>query len=420
MTADDKHAAVERRDVLKAAGAASVVGVAGCLGDAEDVDLGVLMGVSGQLDELGPPIRDGAEAAIDIINDGDNGWDFNTQFEDTETDADSGVEGAEALVDAGAPMFVGALASEVSLEVYNEVTEPEGVIQMSPASTAVDFTDNGMWRTTPSDALQGQVLAEIATDPERDIEAETAATIARDDTYGRGLAGQFAESFEDEHDGEILAEVVLDAEQDSYESELGSALEDDPDVLFYVDFPDDAQTLFRDFYESFDQPDLPILVPEGLQDATLPDDAGQDVETFSNVSGTGPGVSDDLASGLDTVRDALGDTADGVFVREAFDAAAILCLARVAAGSDDPAAIEEAIPEVANPNGGETVTPENLSEGIELLEEGEEITYEGVSRPIEFDENGDVGNPAYDYFEWTTDDDGEATLDIIDTIVVET
>jgi len=420
MTADDNHTAVERRDVLKAAGAAGVVGVAGCLGDGDSVDLGLLMGISGQLDELGPPIRDGAEAAITMINDGDNGWEFNTQFEDTETDVDSGVEGAQVLRDAGAPMVVGALASEVSFEVYNEVTEPEGMVQMSPASTAVGFSDNGMWRTTPSDALQGQVLAEIATDPDRGIEAETASTIARDDQYGRGLAAEFASAFEENHDGEILEEVILDAEQDSYESELGSALADDPDVVFYVDFPDDGQTLFRDFYESFDQPDLPILVPDGLQDATLPDDAGQDVETFSNVSGTGPGVSDDLASGLETVREVLGDATDGVFVREAFDAAAILCLARVAAGSDDPAAIEEAIPEVANPNGGETVTPENLSEGIELLEEGEEITYEGVSRPIEFDENGDVGNPAYDYFEWTTDDDGEAALDIIDTIVVET
>lgn len=408
---------IERRDVLKGIGAAGVVGLAGCLGDS-DVDIGLLMGVSGPLDELGPPIRDGAEAALDIINDGDNDWELESRFEDTETDADAGVEGAEALVDAGAPMYVGALASQVSLRVYENVTEPEGVIQMSPASTAVDFTDNGMWRTAPSDAFQGAVLAEIATDhPDHGLGAATASTLARDDAYGRGLAEEFVAAFE-EHGGEVLTEEILDEEQDSYEAEIGNALEGDPDVLFYVDFPEDGQTLLRNFYESFDEPDLPILVPDGLIDGDLPDLAGQDVETFSNVTGTGPGVADELASGLDALRDEIGDTADSVFVRESFDAAAILSLARVAADSDDPADIEAAIRDVTEP-GGESVNAANLSEGVELADDGEDISYEGVSRPIEFDENRDVANPAYNYFGWTEDEDGNPTTELIDLLVLE-
>lgn len=412
---------IRRRDALKAMGAASALTVAGCLGgggeSGETIELGLLMGVTGVLGDLGPPIRTGAEAAPQQINEADIDWEVETSFEETETDEDAGIDGAQALVDDGFPMFVGALLSNVSLSVARSVTLEEGVIQMTPASTAVEYSDldadiegNLTWRTTPSDAFQGTVAAGIARD---DIGAESVSTLAVDDAYGRGLAGEFADSFASEG-GEVQEEILLDPGQDAYTSQLDTALSNDPDMLYIVAFSEQGQNIFRDFYEGFDQPDLPILVPDGLQDATLPDDAGQDVETFSNVTGTGPGITDDVASGLDTYQE-LVDT-DAVFVREAYDAAAVLCLAYAAADGDDPDSIREVIPDVANDTGGQTITADNLPEGIELAADGEEITYNGVSRPIEFDENGDVATPVYNYFEWSTDDDGEAVVSTIRTV----
>jgi ABC-type branched-subunit amino acid transport system substrate-binding protein len=415
---------IERRDVLRgigAASAASVAGLAGCLGDSggsTEIQLGLLMGVTGGLSALGPPIRSGAEAAVTQIDEGDTDWSVDTRFEDTETAPDPGQDGAQAIVDAGYPMFVGALASGVSIPVANNVTLEEGVIQMSPASTAVEYetldadTDQTLtWRTAPSDAFQGQVAANIARN---DIGADSVSTIGRDDAYGRGLTEEFAAAFS-EAGGTVEEELLIDPSNDSFTSQLQTALDPDPDMLYVVAFTEEGQNLMRDFYQNFDQPDLPIVVSDGLQSATLPSNSGQDVETFSNVTGTGPGISDEVATGLDAYLDQVGEDTDGIFVRESYDAAAVLSLARVAADSDDPADIGEAIRSVTSGEGAD-VSAANLVEGINMAADGDDIVYSGVSRPLEFNENGSVATPVYEYYEWGTNEDGEATLETIEII----
>jgi len=414
---------IKRRDLLRgigAASAASVAGLAGCLGDSgsNEIQLGLLMGVTGGLSALGPPIRSGAEGAIEQINEGDTDWSVDTRFEDTETAPDPGQDGAQAIVDAGYPMFVGALASGVSIPVANNVTLEEGVVQMSPASTAVpyetldeDIDGTFTWRTAPSDAFQGQVAANIARS---DIGADSVSTIGRDDAYGRGLTDEFAAAFSDDG-GTVEEELAIDPSNDSFTAQLQTALSPDPDMLYVVAFTEEGENLMRDFYEEFDQPDLPVMVPDGLQDAELPANSGQDVETFSNVTGTGPGISDDVSTGLDAYLDQVGEDTDGIFVRESYDAAAVLSLARVAADSDDPTDIGEAIPEVTSGDGAD-VSAGNLVEGINMAANGDDIVYSGVSRPLEFNENGSVATPVYEYYEWGTDDDGNPALQTLDII----
>ena len=83
-----------RRDFVKTIGAAGLIGLAGCGSDGDGtdtedggndnengngegtpagrtIDLGILMGVTGGLEELGPPIRDTAQLVPRQINDAD-------------------------------------------------------------------------------------------------------------------------------------------------------------------------------------------------------------------------------------------------------------------------------------------------------------------------------------------------------------
>jgi ABC-type branched-chain amino acid transport systems, periplasmic component len=432
---------IERRDVLRgigAVGAAGMLGLAGCVGGDDDsgddnassddggdggesggeIQLGLVMGVTGGLSTLGPPIRSGAQGAVEQINNGDTDWTVETRFEDTETAPGPGQDGAQAIADAGFPMFVGALASGVSIPVANNVTLEQGLIQMSPASTAVDYESldedidgTFTWRTAPSDAFQGQVAADIARNR---IGADSVSTIGRSDAYGRGLTNQFADAFSGDG-GTVEEELEIDPSRSSFTAQLETALGPDPDMLYIVAFTEEGQNLMRDFYQDFDRPDLPIVVSDGLQAASLAADSGQDVETFSNVTGTGPGISDDVATGLEAAREQVGEDIDKIFVRESYDAAAVLSLARVAAGSDDPRDIGDAIPQVTSGDGID-VSPENLVEGINTAADGDDIVYSGVSRPLEFNENGSVATPVYEYYEWGTDDNGDPTLQTIDII----
>jgi len=119
-----------------------------------EAQIGVLMPETGDLGSLGGPIRDGALLAAIQVNDADLNVTVNTRVEDTQTDPQAGISGANALVDAGYGAVVGPAASNVNLQVADQVFIPNGVVGISPSSTSPDVTDlddNGyIFRTAPS------------------------------------------------------------------------------------------------------------------------------------------------------------------------------------------------------------------------------------------------------------------------------
>ncbi len=429
---------LRRREIISSIGAAGVLGLAGCTGDGDDggsdggdggsdgddggsdggdgddggssdggdgssggrsIKMGLLMGVTGDLQDLGPPIRNAAQLVPQQVNDADTDFSVDTQFEDTATSPNQGVQNGNALVNAGYPMICGALSSEVSLQAAQQVAIPNSVTMCSPASTAPDFTtleDNDLFfRTPPTDALQGAVLAQVAAER---LGHDTASTLHLNNAYGNGLAQGFVDSFENEYNGTVTASVSFTKGQSSYTSQLQQALGDDPGVMLVVGYPDSGNQIFRDFYSNYDS-SQDVLVSDGLQSGDLPGNVGQDM---SNVRGTaplgeGPGVDFFNQQYQDTYD---SDPAGKPFTRQAYDAAAVLVLANAAAGENDGAAVSENMRTVAQGDGTE-ITPSNLVEGIEMADNGEAINYQGVSGPVAFDEAGDLGSATYDYFQFT-------------------
>ncbi|MFW5973822.1 MAG: ABC transporter substrate-binding protein [Natrialbaceae archaeon] len=407
-----------RRDFLKAAGVGGALAMAGCLaddGETEDptdrtINLGILMGVTGGLQELGPPIRDAAQLLPEQFDEADTSLEVSSQFEDTETSATTGVSGAEALDDAGYPMIAGALASAVSLQVAEDVAIPREIPMVSPASTAPSYSElDGDWtfRTALSDSFQGELLARIAAER---LEADSVAAIAQDDDYGQSLSAAFVDAFESEHGGEGTDPVIFAQGETSYTSQLEDALADDPDVLLVVAFPEDGVRLFSDFYSDFDPDSVDVLVSDGLQDSGLPGEVGYDM---SDVTGTAPIGS---GPGVDFFEELYEDTYDSdpsgqPFVRQAYDAAATLVLANAAAGENDGEAVRDEIRNVTE-EPGEEITPENVVEGAEMAAEGDDIQYRGVSGEVTYDENGDQADIAYEYFGFT--EDGIEEIEVIE------
>ena len=435
-----------RRDIIKGIGTAGIVGLAGCAdstsddgttdggdgesddgtdgtggdgtdgtggdGESDDgtggdggdagrsINLGMLMGVTGGLEELGPPIRDAAKLVPEQINNADTDFGVDVQFEDTGTDATQGNSGAESLVNAGYPMICGALASDVSLSVARSVAIPNEIPMCSPASTAEGYSQldgDFNFRTAVPDSLQGIVMARIAAER---LGHSSAAVLAQDDAYGRGLADAFASNFEDEHGGTVTDNVIFTRGESSYTSQLDTALQGDPDMLMIVAFPEDGVQIFRDFYNGFDRGDMDIIASDGLQDPSLPDNVGFDM---TNVTGTAPVVE---GPGVDFFEsffeETYGKPPEGPFLRQAYDAAASLVLANAAAGENDGVAVRDNIRAVTDP-GGEVIQPSDLPQGVEMAANGEDITYKGVSGETTFDENGDPGSAAYEYYEFTSD-----------------
>ena len=413
---------VQRRDVLKGVGVAGIsVGLAGCTGNGNgngddtatdegngtmtdgegngdmgmQARVGVLLPETGDLGSLGTTIRDGALLAATQVNDADVDVSVDTQKEDTQTTPQAGVSGAEALVNAGYPAVVGSASSNVNLTITREVLIPNEVVGMSPSSTSPDVTDlednDYVFRTAPSDALQGPVMAQVANDR---VGASTTATLYLNDAYGQALEETYVAGCE-ERGIEVTNRVSLEPEQASYSAQWQDVLGSDPETVMLIAFPASGIQLFTDYYNDF-AGDETIIVPDGLIDDSLPTEVDND---FSNVVGTSPASAGPGADFFASSYEEEYGSSPQVFNAQAYDAMAVYILAQVAAGGDaDGTAVRDNIRPVANPEGTE-ITPSELADGIEMLMNGDEINYQGASSPVNFDDEGDMRAVTYGIFE---------------------
>ncbi|NHN48917.1 ABC transporter substrate-binding protein [Halostella sp. JP-L12] len=190
-----------------------------------EVLVGILLPETGDLASVGGPMINAAELPARQVNNADIDLTVNAQFEDTQTSPDQGISAAESLVSAGVPAVCGSASSGVNVPVSQEVFIPNEVVGCSPSSTALSVTnldDNDyIFRTAPSDLLQGRVMAQVAAER---LEAETAATLYVNNDYGQQLSERFSEVFQDQFDGEVLNQVSFNKNESSYSSVIESAL----------------------------------------------------------------------------------------------------------------------------------------------------------------------------------------------------
>ena len=112
------------------------------------------------------------------------------------TDAAVATASAERLINTnGVAAIVGALCSGSTIASANNVAIPNGVVMVSPASTSPAITgldDNGLiFRTAPSDARQGQILANVLSSKN----IKNVALSFTNNDYGKGFADSFAGAF---------------------------------------------------------------------------------------------------------------------------------------------------------------------------------------------------------------------------------
>ncbi|WP_339102245.1 ABC transporter substrate-binding protein [Haloterrigena salinisoli] len=402
---------LNRRKLLSGLCTAGLGGLAGCLGsvpglDSSDIEdgsdvggtdrtlrLGIMQPLSGSLETVGKPMRNAAELPIRQVED-EISLDIEYEVVDTETSPSAGVQGAAALVDNGYPMVNGPASSDVTLQATQQVLIPYRTVCCSPGATTPTITslnDAGLvFRTAVSDSLQAVVLADRAAN---DLGHDSAATLYVNNDYGWQLSQAFARSFQSDHGGTVSTQVPLTEGQDSYEAAIERARTDDPELLVVIGYPETGGQVFADLGADAEED---ILVTDGLQDGDLHDEVDYSLD---GIRGTAPLVD---GPGTETFTELFQDAYDaepGVFTPHSYDASAVLLLANAYAGQNDGTAIRNAMQAVTTGD-GEAVTPETLAEGIEFAAEGNAVTYQGASSSVSFDENGDVTDAVFEYWEF--------------------
>ena len=327
------------------------------------VKLGHILPTSGPLAAYAGGFQAGVEAAVIEANDqgGIDGCTVQLIEEDSATDAAASAAAARKLIEVDqVHAIVGVYASSSTLAAA-PIVEDGKTIMISPASTSPDVTNAGdfIFRTAPSDALQGVAMADLAWSQGH----KTAAVIFVNNQYGQGLADVFQESFI-ANGGTITIAIPYELEMATYRTELSQIQATNPDIILDVSYADDGQIIFREAAE------LGITAQwmggDGIGDPAIFDAPGI-ADATEGMIGTKPSAPDSPnAAAFEGLLVQYGLEA-GIYSAEAYDAAKLALMAIDEAGAD--------------------ASKESIRDALINVAKG----YIGASGDKTFDSNGDVG-----------------------------
>lgn len=352
------------------------------------LDVATLMPRTGDLAFLGPAALAGVELAVADLEEAGGilqapiGVRHGDSAEGTPDRAEAEVA---RLLAGGADVVIGPLASGTAARVLEQVSSGDAVL-VTPGSTStgLDALDRSgrLFRTGPTEALQGAALAELVYDDGH----RTVSVAARQDDYGRAVTDALAARL-----AERGATVAARADYDPTTEDLG------PDVVGRLDTSADAIVL------------VGLAETARILDALVDEGQGPTERAVYGTDGNlGERLGDLVAerSDLACMRGVLPTgTPDAAFARrvrarapalaeldeagldlaaESYDATVVAALAAASAGSDGAGAIAAALPVVtdgATPCGA----PDDC---LELLADGVDVAYAGPSGPLALDADG--------------------------------
>jgi len=362
---------------LLASTTALALSAGAAMADGHEVKIGIVLGFTGPIESLTPHMAAGAEMAMKEVTDSGKLLDGKTvtpvRADSTCIDAGAATAAAERLITSdGIKGIMGADCSGVTGAILSNVALPNGVVMISPSATSPALStaeDDGLFfRTAPSDARQGEVMAQILM--ERDIE-EVALTYTNND-YGKGLADSFAAAFE-EKGGTITINAAHEDGKADYSAEVGALASAGGDQLVVAGYVDQGGSgIVRAALDTgaFDT----FHFPDGMIGTKLEENFGSAID---GSTGQHPGTD---SPGKDKFQEMVGDAfeATSPFAPESYDAAALIMLAMQAAGSTDSADYKTEVMDVANAP-GEKIFPGDLGRALDIIAEGGDIDYVGAT-----------------------------------------
>jgi len=355
---------------------------------AENIKVGVILGFTGPIESLTPDMAASAEMAFKEVNDSGlllGGKKIESvRADSTCIDSAAATAAAEKLVTSDhVAAIMGADCSGVTGAIANNVAVPNGVVMVSPSATSPglsDLKDKGFFfRTSPSDARQGEVLAEVLKS--RGI-TEVAETYTNND-YGKGLADSFSKAFK-AVGGKVTISAAHEDGKADYSAEVGALSAAGSKYLAVFGYLDQGgKGIIQASLDSgaFDK----FVLADGMIGDSLITAIGKDL---NGAIGTLPGGETPEAKSFQAMAAKAGIKKGGPFTAESYDAAALIALAMQAAGSADRAKIQSKMMMVANAP-GEKIMPGELAKGLQILKDGGDIDYVGATS-VEFNSIGEV------------------------------
>lgn len=273
----------------------------------EPVKIGFMAPLTGDVASYGQSIREGVYLAI-----ADLGLEGKVELieEDTQCDPQLSTNAASKLVSAdGVVAIVGETCSSATLAAA-PIAEEGGVVMISPSSTSPDIAASGnfIFRTVPSDALQGAFGAKLVSD----LGIERLGVLYMNDDYGNGFKDVLLEEVP-KLGGHVVAAEAIDRGATDARGQLTKIKAQNPDGLYLI-LSSEATigAAVRQVKEL--EMNVTLIGSEGLNSLTSLEPAGEAADGLLVTSVTAG------TSGFLSHFEDVNGKAPGVFAAQAYDA----------------------------------------------------------------------------------------------------
>lgn len=338
---------------------------------ADDLAIAVAGPMTGSIAAIGDQLKRGAEAAAKMINEagGVNGRKIKLVYEDDQCDPKQAVTVANRNAANGVKFVDGHACSGSSIpaaDVYNE----NGVLMISPASSAPALTDKGfgtIMRVYPRDDAQASFIAPWII---KNFKDKKVAVLHDKSAYGRGLATIVRDKLVAGGITPVAFDGINPGEKD-YTAVVGKLKAAGVDLLYFGGYHTETGLLSR---QARDQGfKLNIASADALATPEYWAIAGEAGEGTVFTFAADPRRNPAAAKALDAFK-AQGVDPEG-FTLFSFAVVQTIAEGVKRAGSDDPKKVAAA------------------------LKDGTPV--ETIVGPLKFDQKGDVVDPRFDLNRWS-------------------
>ncbi len=370
--------------------------------------IGDLIPETGDLAIFGPPGRVAATIAQKKLNHAlkaaGSGITVKITTQDTQTEPQASVTAARKVISDGATCYAGAWASADTIPTGKSVAARQQIPQISPASTSAKITklkDNGyLFRTAPSDLLQGKALSQVIAKKIGGAKGKTISLAARNDAYGTGFIDRVKQVWTG-MGGKVQGPVEYDPKAESYDSEAQKIVSGNPAAYVIIDFPETYAKVGAALVRTGKFDTNKMYTADGLAADTIP--KGIPDKALNGANGTRPGTPSSTQAAKEFNKlfqqNAPGNVHRATFDAQNYDAITMCGLASIAAKSKDAKAIRDKLTPVSGPPGKQyNIT--DIDGAVKALLAGKKINYQGVSGPVDFDSHGDPSTAYYDQYKY--------------------
>lgn len=363
---------------------------------APELTLGTVLPETGPLAFIGESLVVAVELAVADINAA--GGQVTLNREDSATDRDVVTAAVDTHRGAGVHGVVGPAASSTTIAFVDAIAAAE-VAGCSPTASAdglgVVGDDGYFFRTAPPQALINRALASLVAGDG----ARTAAILHGESTFDTNAVESFVAAFE-AGGGQVVATETTTFDQTSFSEVVARVRAAGPDAVVVMGVAAGASVIREMVSVGYGPSEVMLYVSEDLGSASLAGEIGGGAGVAAGIRGVQTAAAPESAATF--FPDALAERAPGVtstFAAHAYDCAIVFGLAALQAQSAEPADWIALVPGITR--GGAVCT--TYANCAALLDQGQDIDYDGASGPLDFIDAGEPSVGVFDVFEIAPD-----------------